>query len=343
MGVLVGLARAPGRGGVLNKKNLSVGLGLGCTVFFLWLALRKVSLSALSLALAGAHWVWLVPMALIVYLDIVVRAVRWRVLLRRARPDAPVLELCRLELIGLGVNNVLFMRLGELARGMLAARRLEMSAFAALSSVVVERALDVSALLTIFILASAAAPGFVPPAVRLGAELVLAGAILALAVLAFAETAVAEGGFIERLLRPVPKVHSLVEQLSLGAAVLRDPLSALQAAVLSVLLWTVDAGIYWAGARALGMGSLMDYPRAVLTLSWAGASAAIPTAPGGLGTFEAVVVTILAKFGAGAEQAFAYALVCHMVMYLLVTITGLILLYRVGLSLAELQGEVTKS
>ncbi len=317
-------------------------LGLGGTGFFLWLALRKVHFAALQDALAGAHWGWLAPMAAIVYGDIVIRAVRWRVLLRRARPDAPVLELARLEAIGLGVNNVLFMRLGELARGVLAARRLEMSAFAALSSVVVERALDVSALLTIFILASVAAPGFVPDGVRWGAELVLAGAITALAVLALAETAVAEGGFIERLLRPVPKVHSLVEQLSLGAAVLRDPVSALQAAALSLLLWTVDAGIYWAGARALGMGSLMDYPRAVLALSWAGASAAIPTAPGGLGTFEAVVVTILAKFGAQADQAFAYALVCHMTMYLLVTVTGLILLYRVGLSLTDLQGEVAK-
>ncbi|MBI3566043.1 MAG: flippase-like domain-containing protein, partial [Elusimicrobia bacterium] len=275
-------------------------------------------------------------------LDIFIRAARWRVLLSRARPNAPVLELARLEAIGLGVNNVLFMRLGELARGVLAARRLEMSAFAALSSVVVERALDVSALLTIFILASGAAPGFVAPGVRLGAQFVLAGAVGALAILALAETAVAPGGIIERLLRPVPKVHSLVEQLALGAAVLRSPVAALQAAGWSLLLWTVDAGVYWCGARVLGLGALMDYPRAVLALSWAGASAAIPTAPGGLGTFEAIVAGILNKFGATVDQAFAYALVCHMVMYLLVTVAGLLLLYRVGLSLADLRGEVEK-
>jgi uncharacterized membrane protein YbhN (UPF0104 family) len=327
---------------VKGKRGLSIALGLAGTGFFLWLALRNVKLGDLTAALSGASWGWLLPMGAIVYLDLFVRAVRWRVLLSRARPGAPVLELARLEAIGLGVNNVLFLRLGELLRGVLAARRLEMSAFAALASVVVERALDVAALLTIFIVASGLEPGFVPPRMRLAAELLLAGAVAALAVLAFAETAVAEGGIIERALRPWPKVHSLVEQLSLGAAVLREPAAALQAGALSLALWSVDAGVYWAGARALGLGPLMNYPRSVLALSWAGASSALPAAPGAIGTFEAIVKSIVVQFGASPEQALAYALVCHMSMYLLVTVTGLVLLYRVGLSLAELRGEVEK-
>jgi uncharacterized membrane protein YbhN (UPF0104 family) len=325
-----------------GRRALSVGLGLAGTVFFLWLALKDVSLSQLSRALASANWAWLIPMAAIVYADLYIRAVRWRVLLSRARPGAPTLELARLEAIGLGVNNVLFLRLGELARGVLAARRLHMSVFAALASVVVERALDVAALLTIFIVASGLAPGYAPAGVRLGAELMLAGAVAALALLALAETSLAEGGLVERALRSWPKVHELVEQLALGATVLREPLTALNAAGLSLLLWTVDAGLYWAGARALGLGALMDYPRAVLTLSWAGATSAIPAAPGAIGSFEKIVATIVHRFGASPEAALAYALVCHMVMYLLVTVTGLVLLYRIGLSLADLRAEVEK-
>jgi len=327
---------------VRHKKVFSVGLGLAGTAFFLWLALKDVSLSQLASALAAANWVWLIPMIAIGYFDLFIRAVRWRVLLSRARPGAPTLELARLEAIGLAVNNVLFLRLGELARGVLAARRLNMPVFAALASVVVERALDVAALLTIFIVASGMAPGYAPAGVRLAAELMLAGAIGALALLALAETSLAEGGLIERALRAWPKVHELVEQLALGATVLREPLTALNAAGLSLLLWTVDAGLYWAGARALGLGAIMDYPRAVLTLSWAGATSAIPAAPGAIGSFEKIVATIVHQFGAAPEAALAYALVCHMVMYLLVTVTGLVLLYRIGLSLADLRAEVEK-
>ncbi|MEK7384136.1 MAG: lysylphosphatidylglycerol synthase transmembrane domain-containing protein, partial [Elusimicrobiota bacterium] len=264
------------------------------------------------------------------------------VLLSRARPSAPLWELVRLEAIGLAVNNVLFMRMGELIRGILAGKRLGFSTYAALASVAVERALDVAALLTIFVAASAAAPGFVPDAVRNAALLVLVGAVGALMALALAEGGVAHDGWIERALRRWPRVHAIVEQLSLGAAVLRDFGSASQAVLLSLLLWSVDAGVYWAGARALGLGDIMDYPRAVLTLSWAGASSAIPAAPGSIGTFEAAVADILGKFGATAEQGLAYALVCHMVMYLLVTGLGLALLYRVGLSLGDLRGKIEK-
>lgn len=324
------------------KRGFSVAAGLAVTGFFLWLGLRKVEFHLLGDALASARWGWLVPMAGVVAADLFIRALRWRVLLSRARPGAPLWELLRLEAIGLAVNNVLFMRLGELARAALAARRLGVSAAAALASVAVERALDVAALLAIFLLAALAAPGFVAPYVVRGAGLLLAGAVGALIVLAAAETALAEGGFLELRLRRWPKLHGLIEQLALGAAVLRSPVAALQAAALSLLLWTTDACLYWAGARALGLGELMNYPRAVLALSWAGASSAIPAAPGAIGTFEAVVADILGRFGATPAQGFAYALVSHATMYLLVTATGLFFLWRVGASLAALREDLAR-
>ncbi len=322
------------------KKTVSIVVGLGATAFFLWLGLRGVEFEQLGAALRSARWGWLLPMAAIVYADLLIRALRWRVLLTRARPGAPLLELFRLEAIGLAVNNVLFMRLGELGRAALAARRLGVSAPTALASVAIERALDVAALLTIFLLAASAAPGFVPSSVRHGAGLLLAGALGALVVLAAAETSLAPDGALEKLLRRWPRLHGFVEQLALGAAVLRSPAAAAQAGFWSLLLWTTDACLYWAGARALGLDSLASYPRAVLTLSWAGASSALPAAPGAIGTFEAVVGDILARFGATASEGFAYAVVCHAVMYILVTATGLLLLWRVGTSLAGLQEDL---
>ncbi|MDE2490765.1 MAG: flippase-like domain-containing protein [Elusimicrobia bacterium] len=326
----------------MTRRRLLAAGGLACTGFFLWLALRKVRFALLTHILAGARWGWLVPMAAIVFLDLLIRALRWRVLLSRAIRDAPVLELLRLEAIGLAVNNVLFLRIGELARGLLAARRLQIPTLAALASVVVERALDVAALLALFVAAAAGAPGFVPLHVRQGAELVLTGALAALAFLSVAEGWVAGGGWIERLLRPWPQMHRLLEQLALGAAVLRQPAAAAQAAFWSLVLWIIDAALYWAGAQAFGLGGVMSWSRSVLTLSWAAASSALPAAPGALGTFEAFVQDIVTKFGASPERAFAYALVSHMLMFLLVTVTGLIFLYRVGLSLADLRGQVEK-
>ena len=328
----------------MNKRFVS-GIGaLAITAFFLWLALRKVEFSALSAALSSARWVWIGPMIAIVYLDLLVRAARWRVLLSRTRTEpASVWELFKLEAIGLAVNNVLFLRLGELARAALAARRFGIPAAAALASVAIERALDVAALLTIFIVAASSAPGIVPIQVVRGGMLLLAATIGTLIALAAAESALRPGGLIELALRRWPRAHKLVEQLALGAAVLRSPTAAAQAVFLSLLLWSVDAALYWAGAFAFGLGGIMDYPRAVLTLSWAGAVSAIPAAPGSIGTFEAFVSSILEKFGALPEAALAYSLLTHMIMYLLVTITGLVFLSREGVSLARLREEVERN
>lgn len=327
-----------------RKKVLSAVVAFAITGFFLWLALRKVEFAALGSALSAARVGWLIPMCAIVYLDLLVRAARWRILLSRTRAlPAPVWDLFKLEAIGLAVNNVLLLRLGELARAGLAARRLGIPAAAALASVAIERALDVAALLTIFVLATRLAPGIAPVSVVRAALLLLSGAIGALIVLAAAESSLAPGGFAERRLRRWPRVHRFVEQLALGAAVLRSPAAAAKAAALSLLLWSVDAALYWAGAYALGLGVLMDYPRAVLTLSWAGAISAIPAAPGGIGTFENFVASILHTFGASPELALAYALMTHMIMYLLVTVTGLVFLSREGVSLAQLREDVERN
>lgn len=328
----------------MSRRKIASGVvAFAITGIFLWLALRKVEFSALGSALSSARLVWLIPMIVIVYLDLLVRAVRWRVLLSRTRVQpAPVWDLFKLEAIGLAVNNVLLLRLGEIARAGLAARRLKIPAAAAFASVAIERALDVSALLTIFVLAVRFAPGIVPVHVVRGALLLLACAIGALIALAAAESSLAPEGFAERHLRPWPRVHRFVEQLALGAAVLRSPVAAAQAACLSLMLWTVDAALYWAAAYALNLGGIMDYPRAILTLSWAGAISAIPAAPGGIGTFEAFVASILNTFGAVPETALAYALLTHMIMYLFVTVTGLLFLSREGVSLAQLREEVER-
>ena len=45
---------------------------------------------------------------------------------------------------------------------------------------------------------------------------------------------------------------------------------------------------------------------------------------------------------AATLQAFAYALVCHMTMFLIVTVAGLAALWRMGLTLGELRGEASR-
>lgn len=324
----------------MKRKAASIAVGLALSAGFLALALRNVRLDELAHALAQARWAWIPVMLAVSALDLVVRAARWRILLKRGRPK--LWDLIRFETIGLAVNNVLFMRLGELARSFLAARGLSLPFLTVLASVAVERALDVASLLTLFLLAGWLQPALVPTALLKAAAAAWAGALSALALLALAEKPLSPGGSWERRLKRWPRLHGVVASLAAGAAILREPRAALSAGFLGLLLWAIDASFYWAGARALGLESLVDYPRSVLVLSWAAAGAFLPAAPGAFGTFEAMVKAILERFGAEPAQALAFAVFNHMTGYLFVTAAGLFFLYRVGLSLAELRSQLEK-
>lgn len=318
------------------KKRLSIAISLAVTAGFLVLAARNVQFAELREVLWRARWRWTLAMGAVSLADLAIRAARWRILLSAARPG-PSWPLLRLEAIGIAVNNVLFLRLGELARAALAARELGLGLATVLASVVIERALDVAALLTLFNLCGVWLPGLVSPQTRLVAAAALGGAVLALLLLVAAESLLKPGGAWEKRLKAWPRIHGLVAELVLGAAVLRRPANAAAAAALSLLLWLVDAASYWAAAFALGLEGLIDYPRSILILSWGGAGSALPAAPGAIGTFEAMVKTIVAEMGAGEASAFGYAVFSHTIMYAVVTAIGLFFLYRVGLSVGGLE------
>ncbi len=203
----------------MSKRLISAAVGVLVTAVFLALAARNVRFADLWAALAAARWEWVPMLVAIGILDLGIRAWRWKLLLSRAAPKAGSWPLFKLEAIGLSLNNVLFMRVGELARAFLAHRELDIHVATALASVAVERALDVAALLALFCGASALEPGFVPAALRRGGLLALCGAIAAIVVLALAEAPLSPGGAWERRLRRWPRIHALVAQLAEGAAV----------------------------------------------------------------------------------------------------------------------------
>lgn len=324
----------------MNRKHISAAGALAVTVIFLGLALRNVHIRGLWEVLSSARWRWLPLMLGIIVLDIAIRAWRWRILLSRAATPSIGL-LFRLEAVGLAVNNVLFMRLGEVARAFLASRELNIPLMTALCSVAVERALDMAALLALFCLASANSP-FVPVSIRQGVFLVFLGMLLALSILIFSECRLGPGGSWEKQLRRWPKIHHIISQLAAGAAILREPRWCATAVFLSLILWACDAVLYWAGALALGLGGAVTYQRSVLVLSWAGAGAALPAAPGAFGTLEAMIKSLLVDMGVSPHEALAYAFFCHVIMYLVVTFLGLAFLYRIGLSLGELHSAINK-
>ncbi|MBI5625298.1 MAG: flippase-like domain-containing protein [Elusimicrobia bacterium] len=318
----------------MKRRTWTVFLAFLLTTVFVVLALRNLSWHEMREAFAEADVRWLPFICLVTFMDLAVRAARWRLILAPTA-DAPASALYRLEAIGLAANNIIVARLGELGRAALAGRRFKIPFLAALSSIVVERLCDTTAVLILFNTAAFFNPDLISTKLRIITLSVLAGALAVLATLVFAHQSLEPGGALERRLKLIPKAHDFSVKLVAGARALRTR-SVLPILGLSLLLWCVDSLPFWLVDKAMGM-DLLDFSRALLVLTWGAAGASVPAAPGAVGTFEAAVRTGMETMGAPPSQALVYAVLVHVSAYATVTVLGLCLMYAEGLSLAKFE------
>ncbi len=324
----------------MNRRHLFVVLSISLSALFIWLAFRHVPLPALLEILARARPQWILAMLSIIFLDLFIRALRWKALLFFVSPQASPAKLLCLEAAGLAVNNVLFMRLGELARAVLAGRELEIPLSASLSSVAIERVLDLASLLFLFTMVAPFYPKLVPQTLRHSVLFFLFLTIGGLIFLIFAEE---KKNFlislVNRYFSRWPKVSEMFEGLFNGAAALKNIKTASICVALSLALWCADALTYWTGAKALGIS--LGYPGSILVLSWAAAASALPAAPGSFGAFEVLVENIMLKLKTPLDSSLAFALLTHAAMYLTVTFFGLFCLSQIGFSLADISAQTS--
>ncbi len=326
----------------MSRRTLFISLSILLSGTLIWLAFRRVPLPSLLMILAQTRFRWIFAMLAVIFLDLLIRAFRWKALLSFVSPGAPAKNLLELEAAGLAVNNILFMRLGELTRAVLASRELEIPLSASLSSVAIERALDLASLLFLFTVVAPFYPQLVPLALRRSILFFLLLTCGGLVFLIFAEEKKSFLlGLVNRAFKRWPKVSEIFEGLFNGAAALKNPKTAFLCIALSLFLWCADALTYWTGAKALGIS--LGYPGSILVLAWAAAASALPTAPGGFGAFEILVESIMVKLGTPIYFSLAFALLTHAAMYLTVTIFGFFCLSKIGFSLADISAQTRQA
>lgn len=245
-----------------------------------------------------------------------VRAERWHQILDHTGVNAKRSDCYALTTVGYMGNNVLPARAGEALRVVLLSPRCDASKRTIISSIVAERALDVIALLTIFIVTvygvlstSEVLPTDRPLLVTgIGILLLVAGVV---AVWILRRHHVFER--VRDWLRPLAD--------SPRALVSRWGLVLLAG---TFLLWTIEASVYWSVARAVDMD--ISIGGALYLVALTNFVAALPAAPGSLGTFDAAVAWGTHRLGAAGSMAVSYVILVRFVLYVPITIVGLVVL-----------------
>lgn len=263
---------------------------------------------------AGASGLLLLALAVLVYAGVsAVRGVRWHTILRRAGVPASMADAQALVIVGYMGNTVLPARGGELLRLFFMGERTGCSRITILGTLVAERLLDVLALLVMLLLLALVTASTVGSSSQLALTAVVVLLVLALALLT--------GWRLGRSGR----MRGLSERISSLTLASRNLLSAqgLLLVLLTAVVWVGEGCIYWLVGRALDLHLNLLQGCFLVVLS--SLAATIPAAPGYAGTYDAAI-----QFGLGAlhvhgGRAVAFGLLVRLVIFVPITVAGLIL------------------
>jgi uncharacterized membrane protein YbhN (UPF0104 family) len=242
------------------------------------------------------------------------RGLRWDVILRHARIGHRTTDAYALTVVGYMGNVVLPARGGEVLRLLLMSARSLARRREVLGSIVTERLLDGSALFVLLGLLTVAGVAGSP----LGAAPAIAGGVALLAALAAVgvylrlRRAGRFAGFAGRV-RPVARM---------GRVLLGRQGVALAAGTL--VIWLMEAGVLALCAAALGLG--IGIVESVFLVVLVSLSAMIPAGPGYVGTFDAALLFGLDALGVASGDAVGLLLLYRAVIFLPVTVAGILIL-----------------
>ena len=311
---------------------------------FAWF-LSRANLAAVAQEIVHARLgliAWSIVIAVVMP---VVRAIRWRYLLDPIGPTrfGPVL---RATIVGFAALALLPARAGDVIRPYLVARTERLSAASVLATIVMERALDMIAVLTLLAAFVWVFDGRAILPTELVAGIQASATVAALLVVALMIVMWTLATHPERIGRLVARTdrllpHRLAHALaglartfSEGFAVAREPRDLAIALVWSFPLWVSIAFQAWLITRAFGI--LIPVSASFLVQAMLVIGVAVPT-PGAVGSFhEAYRIAVTTFFHAPNNAAVSAALVLHAVSFLTSVVPGVVVMARDGVSVAGL-------
>lgn len=303
---------------ILSRPWVRAGVGIAVSAAFGAVIVSRVDADAVADAWAQVAVAGLVVAVAISVAEVSTRAVRWRLLLRRL---APVGFGTSLGYLGFGhlANAILPARLGDVARGLVAASGLRVSSMAVLGSIAVERVSD-AALLGMAVIAAVLVgfrelgPTAVVIVIGAGLTAVLAGAAAAVAGL---------------LGHRIELFAHLVRRFLNGAAALRDPRDRAVIGLLTVVSFALTIGICTTVAHAAGV-ALAPW-QAAIVVAGATLATAIPAGPASLGTYEFAGMTLLGTMGVPPESALLVIGLTHAIVVVPPALIGLVAMWTLGI------------
>lgn len=314
-------------------KILSV-VGIVISAVLLFFSLKGVQGKEIWLTLKRVDPILLLVPLLFIFCAVTICSFRWS---RVAGNGTRVRETFVSLLIGLFVNNVLPVRIGELARGYVLSKKRNLSFTYAFSTVLLDRFFDLTGLLllTFLFFPSQSLPPHVSHAIRLlvGLLIVCIGLIIVLSQERIANHISSrlvrlETSFLRKFAQRVLEIQENLKRIG-------SPLTILFLIALSFCTWFSMAVALFYVTRALGVNvpfACIPFVCAMLNMGLT-----IPSSPGYVGVYQYLLVYLLSIFGVPKAEGFTVSLLYHASWYVPYTVLGFVFLVTEHIKVKEIQ------
>jgi uncharacterized protein (TIRG00374 family) len=261
-----------------------------CAASVLAFAFSRVDFAAVKKALVGAEPSYIAAAMFAYWLNLLLRAWRWRAILGHVQ-RLPFETVLNALIVGYGVNNVTPGRLGELFRAEFFKQRYGLSRVWGLASIVLERLLDgliVVCCLTVgLIFASGATEhGRVLIGISFMAAAIF-GTVLSLVL-------ILSGAKASATLRRWRQIGAQLEMVRRGLEIIRSSRFLLPASA-SILVYVADTLSLWLIVRSVGV--TLNLADALVLVGAASLSTLVPSGPGFLGPMQLAYVLTMELSG----------------------------------------------
>jgi uncharacterized protein (TIRG00374 family) len=325
------------------RTFIVLALALGLLVLFLY----NVDLRGVLREIIHAQPEWLALSLVTMFVNLAVRAWRWQYLLEPLGMPS-FINAFRATAVGFAASSILPARAGEVIRPYFLARHERMSATGAFATIILERVLDmlaVLALLATYLFFSGehqtAANAVAFEAVKWAGGTAAVAAITVFIVLfVLAGNPARLAATLGRLEQVLPSklaglLARIAEKFASGLAAVRQPGRLLVALALSLPLWLSIAVGIWAVAVAFRLA--IPFTGSFLIIALLVIGVAVPT-PGAVGGFHAMFrIGATTFFGASEDAAVGAAIVLHALTIGPTLMLGLFYAAQEGLNIAGMR------
>jgi len=313
---------------ILRSRAFYLTLAAIFAAVLLYFSLRGIDWSQVWVTLAHANLKYIAIWLSIVTVSLVLRALRWRVLLSAEGPvDIPTAFWATAA--GYFGNNFLPFRAGEVVRSLMISARTGMSKSFVLTTALSERIFDAITLVgvaAILLLTLPQKPGWFSHAATPFSVIGLGG-VFAIVLLPKLEPLWAS--ILRKL--PIPpalteKLIGIMEKVLAGIRALHDAKRLFIFIGFTIVIWSCDSVTAVIGMWALGLN--ISLPVAFLLITGLAMGSALPSTPGYVGIYQFVAVSVLVPFGFRKTDAIAYILLFQALQFANYAVWGLLALTR---------------